>query len=86
MFIVWSRQLCKPQWQADGAILPLCGLSHKLKHLANGDIVAGQNVSLAGFSAFGAGEDAFCHIPHIHEVISAANGKGQLSAKKRFRH
>ena len=86
MFIVWSRQLCKPQWQADGAILLLCGLSHKLKHLANGNIVAGQNVSLTGFSVLGTVENAFCHIPYIHEVISAANGKGQLSAKKRFRH
>ena len=86
MFIVWSRQLCKPQWQADGAILQLCSLPHELKHLANGDIVAGQNVSFAGLSVFGTGENAFCHISHIHEVISAANGKGQLSGKKRFRH
>ena len=46
--------------------------------------MAGQNVALAGLSAFGAGQNAFCHVSHIHKVISAPNGKGQLPGKIGF--
>ena len=73
-FVVRSGQLCKPQRQADGAVLQLCSPSHELEHLADGGIVAGQNVAFTKLSAFGTGEKAICHIPHIHKVISAANG------------
>ena len=40
--------------------------------------MAGQNVAFAGLSAFGTGENAICHIPHIDKVISAVNGKGYI--------
>ena len=48
--------------------------------------MAGEDVALPGQSPFAAGQKALSHIPHIHEIISAANGKGQPSGKKGFGH
>ena len=48
--------------------------------------MAGQDVALAGLSAFGTGQNAFCNVPYIHEVIPAANGKGQPSGQERPYH
>ena len=67
-------------------MLQLVGKAAKLKYLANRNIVAGQNVSLAGLSAFGAGQNTFCNIPYIHKIIPAANSKGQLPGQKRLCH
>ena len=67
---------------ADGPIPPFCRRPDDLQHPADRDIVAGQNVAFTGLSAFGTGENAICHIPHIHKVISAANGERQLPGKK----
>ena len=46
----------------------------------------GQNVTLAGFAAFRAGQNSFCHIPYIYKIIPAAHGKGQLPGKIGFCH
>ena len=64
---------------------PRC-FAYYIKHFLNRDIMPGQDISLSGLPAHCTAKDAACNVSYINEVISAANGKGQLSLEKGFRH
>ena len=64
---------------------PRC-FAYYIKHFLDRDITPGQDISLSGLPAHCTAKDAACNVSYINEVISAANGKGQLSLEKGFRH
>ena len=40
-------------------------------------MTVGENVTLSGFSLFRGGDCAFCHVPHVYEVVAAFDAGGQ---------